>query len=594
MSKNKRRYSRKISFVFGWVFCCTVLQAQNKEVKLHSQTDYAQKVPFWDAYAQEGVQIGVLSDPHLHAIYTEDTASALAPFYNAQTDTYQLVRSLRGQMASTRLFNENYFAFRQALTDLVAQGVKLIIISGDYTDDGQELNLKATQKLLSEFQTNYGIRFFLTNGNHEAVNQIDREGGKPDFVTQEGGVIGVYSSSELKQREEDVVYPPLKEIGYETMFPLIKDFGLQPYETDLFYSTPFHALAYESYTADQDFSLKHRKYENNGIQYPDFTYLVEPVEGVWILAIDGNMYKQVATDTFKNTSDGYHFIEERKYLLQWIEQVVVEAKKRGKRLITFGHYPLLDFNNGQRLALEKLLGKDKFQLSRVPTEETQEQWLQTGLTLHFAGHMHLNQHGFKKLGEHSLWNIQVPSLAAYPPAYKLVEIKNKTIAIQTVELEEVAGYDSLFPLYQKEVGKSEFQDFFKAKNYRELTKSHLKYLSEHRFYTHDFADKKWDKYKQVPNLEVYIAPKMKAKWSKKQRVVVQQLNFKTLLFDLYLIRNGNTIGIAELDADRREVYQAWHAWNLVHGASTPLDQLVDLLVNIMEHSTTTNYLEVDG
>ncbi|WP_413513873.1 hypothetical protein [Myroides odoratus] len=53
MNKNKRRDSRKISFVVGWFFCCTVLQAQNKEVKLHSHNDYAQNVPFWNAYAQE-------------------------------------------------------------------------------------------------------------------------------------------------------------------------------------------------------------------------------------------------------------------------------------------------------------------------------------------------------------------------------------------------------------------------------------------------------------------------------------------------------------------------------------------------------------
>lgn len=185
--------------------------------------------------------------------------------------------------------------------------------------------------------------------------------------------------------------------------------------------------------------------------------------------------------------------------------------------------------------------------------------------------MHINQHGFKKQGEQQLWNIQIPSLAAYPPAYKIVEIKTKTMAIQTVELDEIAGYDSLFALYRKEVKKGEFQDFFKAKNYRELTNSHLKYLREHRFYDHDFSDKKWDNYKQGISLEAYIAPKMKANWSAKNRTVVQKLDFKTLLFDLYLVRNGNNIGIAAIDADRREVYQVWHKWNLMHGALTSLD-----------------------
>ncbi|WP_353103678.1 metallophosphoesterase [Myroides odoratus] len=545
---------------------------------------------FWSAcaWAQEGVKIGVLSDPHLHDIYLKEPTAALQPFYNSQTNTYEFIRSLSGQMASTRLFNENYFAFRQALVDLAAQGVRIVLISGDYTDDGQEVNLRATQALLTEFVENYGMRFLLTNGNHEAVNQLDRESGKADFLTQEGRVIGVYSDVNLVKTKEDQVYPPMKELGYASMYPYIKTFGLQPRATDVFYTTPFHPFAYETYTKEQDFSLAQRQYVSQGATYTDFTYLVEPIEGVWILAIDGNMYQQVNATTFKNKSDGYHQIGERMYLLHWIKTVVEEAKKRGKKLLAFGHYPLLDFNTEQTAALTALVGKNQFQLNRVPKVETQQLWLETGLSLHFAGHMHIHQQSVKKQGNLALQNIQVPSLAAYPPAYKVVEIKNEEIAIQTVELQEVAQFDALFDRYQKENTQGQYDDFLQAKNYYALTKNHLKYLSEHRFYHSDFGHEKWKPYKEATSLEPFIPVEMKATLGKGSVLEAQKLDFKILLFDLYLLRNGSDIGLREINPERIELYTQWKQWIVKQDNTSDLEKLIVILCNLIPTSVGAN------
>ncbi|MBB1139054.1 metallophosphoesterase [Myroides sp. WP-1] len=526
--------------------------------------------------AQE-VKIGVVSDPHLHQIYLKE-ATTLAPFYNKETKTFEFVRSLSGQMASTRLFNENYFAFRQALTDLAAQDVRLVLISGDYTDDGQALNLKATQELLTEFEQRYGMRFLLTNGNHEAVNQLDRESGKSDFLTQKGAVIGVYSAEHLVKKKEDLLYPEMRELGYESMYPFIQNFGLQPRETDLFYTTPFQPFAYESYKKGQEFRLTDRKYESQGVAYFDFTYLVEPLDGVWILAIDGNMYQQVNETTYKNKSDGYHQIEERMYLLHWIKTVVNEAKLRGKKLLAFGHYPLLDFNANQTTALLDVLGKNQFQLHRVPTSETQLRWLETGLSLHFAGHMHIHQETVKKHGDLELKNIQVPSLAAFPPAYKIVEIEEEDIDIQTVELKEVQHFDALFSLYQKENTQGKYDEFLQAKNYYALTKSHLKYLSEHRFYHSDFGDVKWTVYKEATSLDAFMPPEMLASLTKASLREAQRLDFKTLLFDLYLLRNGSDIGRKEIDPARIELYVIWNQWITKQEERSDLDKLIEIMV----------------
>src|SRR5690606_19084061 len=112
---------------------------------------------------------------------------------------------------------------------------------------------------------------------------------------------------------------------------------------------------YDSYVFNvSDFSLDKRAYEIGDVGYLDFTYVVESIEGVWLLGIDGNMYEKIGADRFKNISDGYHQLDKREYLFAWISKVVMEAKLRGKKLIAFGHYPILDFNNGKSDELREL------------------------------------------------------------------------------------------------------------------------------------------------------------------------------------------------------------------------------------------------
>lgn len=47
------------------------------------------------------------------------------------------VRSMEVQVQSTRLFNENYYAFLTALDDVARRNIRLVVLSGDLTDNGQ-------------------------------------------------------------------------------------------------------------------------------------------------------------------------------------------------------------------------------------------------------------------------------------------------------------------------------------------------------------------------------------------------------------------------------------------------------------------------
>ena len=56
-------------------------------------------------------------------------------------------------------------------------------------------------------------------------------------------------------------------------------------------------------------------------------------------------------------------------LLDWVRKVCREAKKRDKILITFSHFPMVEFYDDASPEIRKLFGDDKMELHRVPAEE---------------------------------------------------------------------------------------------------------------------------------------------------------------------------------------------------------------------------------
>ena len=179
------------------------------------------------------------------------------------------------------------------------------------------------------------------------------------------------------------------------------------------------------------------------------SYLAEPVEGLWLLALDTNVYIPRADADTSNPDNPANFsgsgnagynkvVTHKKHLVEWMTDVAERAAEHGKTLISFSHFPATDFYNGAGPTIERVWGEDEFQLVRLPTEETTNTIVNTGVGLHIAGHMHMN--GAEVARDSAtgkvLTNIQVPSLAAYVPAYKIVRTFEDTehVEIETVTL----------------------------------------------------------------------------------------------------------------------------------------------------------------
>jgi 3',5'-cyclic AMP phosphodiesterase CpdA len=460
------------------------------------------------------VQVAFLSDVHLQDLFGKFSDTDYRGILNPKTGKYTLARTMASQLHSTRIFNENYFAFVAALDDIAKRKIKFVALPGDYTDDGQPIHVRGLEKILDEYEKKYGIEFFITTGNHDPVGPFAQESGKEDFLGAEGKSQPIYSKEgmykpNLTIEQPVVVTADIAKMGYLGITDGLKNFGFYPDKKYKFWATPFSGYNSQNYSfekANEAAKLANRVYEvAPGYEVPDVSYVVEPIDGLWLMAIDGNVYipkKNATSDpkdpkNYSEASTGYNnVLSNKKHLIKWVEEISLEAKKQGKTLVAFSHFPMIDFNDDASAEIKELLGPNKWQLNRVPVEEVAQTFADAGLKIHFGGHMHINDTGIRtSLKGNTLVNIQTPSLAAYIPAYKLLTIqKDNIVDIQTITIDKVKRYDELFDLYKMEYQFLESQhtkdiwnkDILKTKNYHNFTDFHLKELVRLRFLSDDW------------------------------------------------------------------------------------------------------------
>lgn len=533
-------------------------------------------------------QIAFLADVHLQDLYGSFSDTVYTPLINPLNNKPVLMRTMNSQLHSTRIFNENYFAFLAALDDIAKRGIKLVALPGDYSDDGQPIHIRGLAEILHQYSNKYGIRFFITTGNHDPVEPFDKPAGKSDFLGAGGKSQPVYSKIGMHKTDAATELPTIitKDIatmGYEGITAQLKDFGFYPNTESLFWATPYSSYGYENYTytkALSEATYQTRRYNIvQSYNVPDATYITEPVKGLWLLAIDGNVYQPVKTKSntgaevkYSGASTGYNNILHNKtHLINWVKQMADEAKKRGKVLIAFSHYPMVDYNDGASAQITELLGKDKWQMNRLPVEAVAQNFADAGITLHFAGHMHINDTGiYHGTNGNNLINIQTPSLAAYIPGYKLLTITDAThMEVETITISNVPRFNELFELYKQEhqflesISSNDIWDkkILEAKSYHDFTEYHLKELVRLRFipdeWPKDFTGyfTKATGYELLSRLE---KPENLTNTLKKYGLKVEDFKLWTgfdFMVDLYRLQSADCLALDDIGKKRLAQYR---------------------------------------
>lgn len=546
-------------------------------------------VPFVAA----GTQIAFLPDIHFHDVYATFADEAFVGVREGGEGSFAVLRTMQAQLHSTRLFNENYFALLAALDDLAEQGVTLVALPGDFSDDGQPIHLRGLQKLLRHYEATHGMRFFAIPGNHDPVRPYDRDSGKSDFLGADGQAVPIYSHHHPHCAQMSlaglICSDELIELGYVGIFDYMGEFGMTPRAEDLYWETPFSNFSYQGYdrdSANQAAELSSRQYRvcreraprnqadeqvlTNCAAITDASYLVEPVDGLWLLAIDANIYQPVAehgaamddADSFHGAGNaGYNMLLTHKpHVIAWITDVVKRADAQGKQLIAFSHYPMVEFYAGMSPHISQLFGSQSFQIGRVPSRNVSQALADTGLQLHVAGHMHFNHTSVVEgRGGNQLVNIQAPSIAGYKPAYKILTLlEPDVVEVTTPVLQDVEGFDRFFPLYQRELASASAQpgwraEILQSESYTEFTEWHLHELARQRFLPHEWPAVLREEILQASGAELAV---MLGGGSVHSALISAAWDWQglELATDFYRLRNAGSLGLADIEPLRLKQY----------------------------------------
>lgn len=576
---------------------------------------------------QNPVQIAFLSDVHFQDLYGDFSDNSFKGILNPKTGKETILRTMDSQLHSTRVFNENYFAFLKALDDIASKGIKIVLMPGDFSDDGQAYNLRGLRKVLDEYHEKHGIDFYLTTGNHDPVGPFRKEGGKRDFLGSNGNPLGIYSNANFgKTGNNTIITRDIAESGYLEILNELKRFGFYPKKENLYWNTPFaenslYHYSYEKALKNADYSK--RMYEvSKGFSVPDLSYVVEPVQGIWIAAIDGNTYipknfngSAGDAENYSGAGAGYNnVLTHKKHLIRWIKRLVDEARENKKLLIAFTHYPMIDFNDGASGEIGELLGKNKWQLGRVPKEEVAEAFIEAGLQVHVAGHMHINDTGVRNIGDKMLVNIQVPSLAAYLPAYKILTINSReNLEVKTEVLNDVPHFDDLFPLYEKEYealqkGKKKNlwdKDILKSESYHQFMLFHLKELVRLRMIPNDWPADFIEKGKSLNGEDLVLMSQnnedlQEAKKQLTKKDIFPELfsswSFFDLLLDLYKFQSADELARKDISEERLQQYkilEKLYASNTYKDSFAMRLQSLFSVLSLLSNGDPADYFEID-
>ena len=404
-------------------------------------------------------QVAVLADPHFH-----DSGAG----HSYGLESADCVRSLAESVVSTRVFNEGAAALVCALDILVERGVRLVMIAGDLTDDGQAPNWRASAKVLDRYSQRHNMRFFLTPGNHDQWCGD----GKPlrkEMVSSHGTTFAVSGD---KSDETARFAPEMFQIGQADVLNYASGFGFCRHSDDLHWETPFGS----SDELASRIGMVSRA-GRDPVELPDLSYLVEPVEGLWILAIDANVYLPNESGWRDFGNEGWTAVSRHKaWLLDWISDVSRRARASGKQLLSMSHFPACDVLCGVPRGLAERV---------MPTLDVAHALARTRMGLHFSGHWHINRTGAQTVGDDWLVNVAVPSTASFPAAFKLVDLQGTKARIETLRLGSVSGFNAAFGHY---IAEQPMSQLAQSDNYDSFLALHFAGLIGTRFLVQDWPE----------------------------------------------------------------------------------------------------------
>jgi len=232
-----------------------------------------------------------------------------------------------------------------------AEQADFIIVAGDLTKDGERINhekVKAKLDILAKRMK----KIYVVPGNHDIRNG--------DAVRYRGDAV-----------------EPVDSIGPEDFRTIYASYG---------YTGPI--------AADKS----------------SLSYVVEPVKGLWVLALDSCLWRDNKPGKHAHTGGEFSTAT-----LQWLEDVLMKAKKEKKSLMAFMHHGVLEhYPTNEKFYGEYLVNH---------FEHIAALFAVYGVKLVFTGHFHAQDITMKKDGAgRFVFDIETGSFVTFPCPYRVVTI----------------------------------------------------------------------------------------------------------------------------------------------------------------------------
>lgn len=308
-----------------------------------------------------------------------------APELFAEGDA--LENNLRG---SRKMLMESEAILKSAISRVKSINSQIVLIPGDLTKDGEKLS---HQKFADNFRElkNSGKKVYVIPGNHDVAN--------PESKSYIG--VNVENVESVTPAEFRQIYA---DFGYNEA--LYKD-------------------------------------ENS------LSYVAEPIEGLWIIAMDACRYNE---NTDRHTVGGKF----NNATLNWIYDRIKEGKSKGKLMIGMNHHGVLEHFTGQKSnpVTTDYVIDDYRSIS--------EEFAKNGLNFVFTGHFHANDIVSANYDKNFIYDIETGSLVTYPVPIRTVEVINSEQINISTELIDNVDYQSIgsdFQVYAYNYLKNDLSDF---------------------------------------------------------------------------------------------------------------------------------------
>lgn len=498
--------------------------------------------------------VAVIADAHFH-----DTGDDFGFTGIEVGGKHITMRSWSDTRQSTRVFNESADALRAALDQVARRGIRHVVLLGDYTDDGQRATTKTLRGLLQAHSDSHGTAFYALPGNHDIFGPTGRHHTK-EFLGE--GAISLSVSSDAAIAAENVILSENMFCeGYPSGLNPMAAFGYFRRREYRHWETPFGA---SDVVEDRIYTVTSPD-GRNAYRLMDASYLIEPEPGLWLLMLDANVFEprdgsfelgEEAAFTDSTAAGWNAMLRSKRFIFDWISDVSLRARKLGNTLLAFSHYPALDPFDGATGAEGVLFGETSV-VRRTPVKAVGDALIAAGVAVHFSGHLHvegMTQRGSAGL---SLTNVAVPSLVAFPPAFKVVQASQQEIRVETVELSALPVNERLCEGYSREteIRREPADPAFSASDYGTFLRQHKRALVRHRYFV-----KEWplEIVKAIGDRKVLemIAPLVGLNGGVTAEFDgAADLPMFELIADWYCLRQGASLALAHIEPERLILYR---------------------------------------